>query len=163
MHIIVSSDLCCFTLAVDASDTIDNVKEQIFQMEGIAPDQQLLWLNGKPLEDGHTLSDYQIAHGEKIDVFGPCKRRRVGRYGDMAEIFVTTLGGKTITLDVEASDVVYDVKAMIQKEEGIPKSLQRLFFNGEELDDVEFLSDYSIWGGCTIQLVKLTPDPDDGP
>eukprot|EP00118_Oscarella_pearsei_P018505 m.189710 g.189710 ORF g.189710 m.189710 type:complete len:356 (+) comp39419_c0_seq24:2128-3195(+) len=146
MKIFVKSSLNGKTLAleVEASDTIEKVKARIEDKKGIPRDRQRLFLAHDELEDSHSLIHYNIHYKSTLLLLIPPEKRMV--------IFVRTLTGRIITLEVDASDSIENVKAKIQGKEGTPSHQQQLTFAGEELKDSRTLKDFNIQNKSTIYL-----------
>jgi len=146
------------TLDVDAFDRIAVVKALIqAKKEGIPTHLQgvgepILAIEGRcgnppGMEDGRTLSDYQVKDGMRLVM------------GSVFVILVRTLPGTTIRINVSPLfDSIFEVKARIQDETSIPIHQQRLIFKDEVLTDSSCcLSKHKIWGGAQLTLVRVVP------
>jgi ubiquitin C len=113
------------------------VKYNIRDNEGIPLDQQRLIVDGKQLEEYHTLSHYNIQKGSTLHLG--------------MQIFFSLLSGKIITLDVVPSDTIKNVKQKLQDKEGIPTD-QPIIFAGKQLEDGRTLFYYNIQKESNIHL-----------
>lgn len=126
-------------LHVQRSDTVEQVLRRVAQQTGATGS---LRFNSAQLEEGRTLGDYGIQTGSVLEL----------DEGGM-DIFVKTLTGRTIGLDVEPTDTIEDVKRKVQEYEGVPPACQRLIFVGQNLEDDRTLSDYNIQRRSTLHYV----------
>ena len=129
-----------YTLIVQPSENIDDIKSKLQRQEGIPKDQQRLSFEGIPLKDDRkTLKDYKIKHQSTLDL-------------DPFIINVKTLDGKTIPFKVKPTDKIRDVKKQVEDKTGIPPEDQRLTHDGKELDDRKTIDDYAIPNGSTLNM-----------
>jgi len=141
------------TLLVHLTDNVKDLRLRIEEKRQKTRPSELrselhLHFDGRELQDGRTLSDYNITEKSTI-------RYSLGRDipARTCEIYFRKLTGKTFSLSVHLTDSIESIKAMIQYQEGTPADQQRLLFAGVQLEDGRSLSDYDIQKNCLLHIV----------
>ena len=132
------------SVEVGESESINDLKVKIHTRLGITPEQQRLLFHGVPMNDSGALNDYDITKDATIYVV-----HRIRSY----EVCVkTTNSGESMSVVVNANEMIEDLKLKIHKKEGIPVDHQQLTFAGQQLEDDQCLSYYNIGRWSAIDL-----------
>jgi ubiquitin C len=152
MQILIKDIQNTICMQVSSNDTISSIKQMVQDKLGYNPEQFKLIHGGKFLDDSMSIQDYSIENDSTITITVPLLGGG-GSEGTSKQIFIKTLQGKTMTLDVSDTDTIQSVKNKIFEKEGIPVDQQRLVFNGKQLEDNMTIADYNIQADSNIHLV----------
>ena len=109
--------------------TLEDVTSLLTRKDGIAPGQKSLTFTGEFLEEGRAPAPSSM------------------------QVFVKTLVGKTIALEVEPGETIASLKSKLADKGGVPAEKQRLVFQSKQLDDERTVSDYGIQKESTLHLL----------
>ena len=123
-----------FSLELETSESIEEVKNKIKEKTGIVPEQQRLVYTGKPLDDNGALSNHDIRKGAEIYLI-----RRLRCHKIMVK---SSSSGRVMKLKVESTTTVESVKAVIEEKEGTARHLQQLTLSGVRLENSRTLGYY---------------------
>lgn len=129
-------------LEVEQSDTIKKVKSRIEEQEGIPADQSILAYKRQVLDDDASIGDLKFIHNEVV----------IQLFLTKIKIFYQTLSGQLKPLKVKSMHTVVEVKAKIERREGIARQSFCLAYAGFELDDDRTLLNYGIHQCLTLQM-----------
>ena len=135
-------------------DSIETIKRRIRRQQKIPVEEQVLFKFGGLLNNGRTLSRYNIREGTTLHLASTCfPYSEVHQRG--MQIFVKTLTGKNMTLDgILPTDTIDLMKERIKDKEGLPTEQQALIFSGMYLlDGILSIQQYNISANATLHLV----------
>jgi len=135
------------TKNIDSLETIHNFKKEYLYENNINENIRLIY-SGKQLNDNYNFEYYKIKNNDILQL-----TTYLNGGGNKKSIFIKTLQGKTICLEVDDNDTIDSLKKKIYEKEGIPEDQQRLVFNGKQLEDGCTIADYNIDADSSIHLV----------
>lgn len=132
------------TVRVTPRDTVRDVKQKIFEQEGIPVDRQRMIFVGEQLNDDHRLLDYRIEHESAVHL--------VFRSGQSFQIFVQTRNGRTMVFECQPTTTVERVKERVYDRERVHIDLQQLTFEGRVLENQSTLQECGLEHNSVIEL-----------
>ena len=132
------------TVHVTPRDTVGDVKQKIFEQEGIPVDRQRMIFVGEQLNDNHRLLDYRIEHESAVHL--------VFRSGQFFQIFVRTRNGRTMVFECQPTTTVQRIKERIRDRENLNTDIQQLNFEGRILENNSTLQECGLEHNSIIDL-----------
>ena len=150
MQIFVMWDEKINSIEVKPDFTVKMLKEKIKDKLGIETSDQTLLFKRGILRDNISLFQYDIQEGNVLTLFTylPIKEKE----SELLQIFIKTITGKEITLTVDPSLTIQNLKCEIQDAEGVPSDQQRIIFAGAQLEDSRTLASYNIKTNATLNM-----------
>ncbi|BAF26757.1 polyubiquitin [Oryza sativa Japonica Group] len=138
-----------FTLNVNSTDTVDQIKSKLSAIEGIDKSKQEMFFAGMHLKNEDKLADYNIMTNSSVDLY----------VTDAIQISVRIPSvGKTTKLNMRKSNSIADIKAEIEQEEGILMNEQILMYAGQQLEDNQLLSQCDLRNDQTFHVLVCPND-----
>ena len=144
------------TLEEPDNQTVEAIKGEIQRREGIPVSEQQLFFGGSELDNGRKLNSYEIKSGSALDLIPLVVPSPVTTPIGLL-LFVKTLTGKTLTLNIGPFDTILDLKNKIKEKEGLPISQQCLVAAGKQLDNSLAVSNSGIQNQSVLHLVLRVP------
>ena len=132
------------SVKVTPQDTVRDVKQKIFEQEGIPVDKQRMIFVGEQLNDDDRLLDHRIEHESAVHL--------VFRSGLSFQIFVQTRNGRTMVFECQPTTTVEKVKERVYSRERLHIDLQQLTFQGTVLENQSTLQECGIEHNSVIEL-----------